>query len=157
MDEFAVARAVHVVAVVVWIGGVSFVTTVLLPAIGREVEPGLRVSLFERVEARFAWQARVTTLIAGVSGLWLTVRWQLWSRFVDAGFWWMHAMVAVWALFTLMLFVLEPIFLHRWFSQRALRDPEGTFTLVRMLHRVLLAVSLVTVAAATLGAHGGLS
>lgn len=30
-----VARAVHVIAVVVWIGGVCLVTTVLLPAMAR--------------------------------------------------------------------------------------------------------------------------
>lgn len=156
MNEFAIARALHVVAVVAWIGGVSFVTTILLPAVAREVEPARRVAFFERVESRFAWQARFTTLLAGASGFWIAARWDLWSRFAEPAFWWMHAMVAVWALFTLMLFVLEPLFLHHWFQRRAARDPEGTFALVRRLHRVLLTVSLITVAGATLGAHGGL-
>ena len=32
-----------------------------------------------------------------------------WNRFGAAAFWWIHAMVAVWAVFTLMLFVLEPL------------------------------------------------
>ena len=31
-----------------------------------------------------------------------------WDRFRHAGYWWMHAMVLVWVVFTLMLFVLEP-------------------------------------------------
>ena len=35
MDEIAIARALHVFAVVIWIGGVSFVTTALLPAVRR--------------------------------------------------------------------------------------------------------------------------
>ena len=35
MDGLALARALHVVAVVVWIGGLSIVTTALLPAIRR--------------------------------------------------------------------------------------------------------------------------
>ena len=34
MDELTVARALHVLGVVLWIGGVGFVTTVLLPAVG---------------------------------------------------------------------------------------------------------------------------
>lgn len=156
MNEIALARAVHVVAVVAWIGGVAFVTTVLLPAVEREVEPARRVAFFERIESRFALQARLTTLLAGASGFWITARWDLWARFAEPAYWWMHAMVGVWTLFTVMLFVLEPTFLHRWFQRRAARDPEGTFTLVRRLHRVLLTVSLITVAGATLGAHGGL-
>ena len=35
MDDIAVARALHVLAVVIWIGGVSMATTVMLPAIRR--------------------------------------------------------------------------------------------------------------------------
>jgi hypothetical protein len=78
----------------------------------------------------------------------------LWDRFLDPSFWWMHAMVAVWAIFTVMLFVLEPLVLHRWFRNRAERDPEATFRLIARLHRVLLTASLVTLAGAVLGSHG---
>jgi len=147
MNEFAIARALHVLAVVIWIGGVSMVTTVLLPATKRHMPAADRVAFFERIEARFVSQARWTTAAAGLSGFWLVWRWDLWTRFLDAGFWWMHAMVAVWALFTLMLFVLEA---------RARRDPDGTFALIQRMHWVLLGASLVTVAGATAGAHGGL-
>jgi hypothetical protein len=68
----------------------------------------------------------------------------------------MHAMVAVWAIFTLVLYVAEPLFLHRWFHERASRDPEGTFRLVQRMHLLLLTVSLVTVGASVLGAHGAI-
>ena len=33
MDDVATARALHVLAVVIWIGGVAMVTTVVLPAV----------------------------------------------------------------------------------------------------------------------------
>jgi uncharacterized membrane protein len=33
MDDITLARAVHVLAVVHWMGGVAFVTLVILPAI----------------------------------------------------------------------------------------------------------------------------
>jgi hypothetical protein len=65
-------------------------------------------------------------------------------------------MIAVWLLFSLLLFVLEPLFLHRFFLERARREPERTFALVERLHRALLAVSLVTVLGAVAGAHGWL-
>lgn len=156
MNEFAVARAVHVVAIVLWIGGVAMVTTVLLPATARQVAKSERVAFFERIEARFAEQSRWTTLAAGASGFWLVWQWNLWPRFLDVRYWWMHAMVAIWALFTLLLFVLEPLVLHRWFAVRAKRDPVGTFVLIRRMHWALLIASLVTVLGATAGAHGGM-
>jgi len=70
------------------------------------------VAFFEAVEGRFAWQARGTTLLVGATGFHLTAAWDLWHRFASPSYWWMHAMVAVWAVFTVMLFVAEPLFLH---------------------------------------------
>jgi uncharacterized membrane protein len=154
MDQLAIARALHVLAVVLWIGGVGFVTTVLLPAVRRLKTPTERVAFFDAIERRFAWQARATTLLAGLTGFYMTTRLDLWSRFHSAAYWWMHAMVAVWLLFTVMLFVAEPLVLHRWFQKRAMSDPEGTFALIERMHRVLLAVSLITVLGAVAGSHG---
>jgi uncharacterized membrane protein len=156
MDDLTLSRALHVVAVVHWIGGVAFVTLVLLPAVRRLAAARERVALFEEVERRFAAQARISTLVAGLTGFWMTERLDAWARFADLRFWWMHAMLALWAIFTLMLFVLEPLVLHRWFLARAQRDPEATFALIQRLHIVLLSASAITVAAAVLGAHGWL-
>ncbi len=154
MDELTVARALHVLGVVLWIGGVGFVTTVLLPAVERMKTPEERVAFFEAIEGRFAWQARGTTLLVGATGFYITAAWDLWDRFHDMAFWWMHAMVFVWVVFSLMLFVAEPLFLHRWFHQQAERNPERTFRLIRYLHWVLLTISLVTVLGAVAGSHG---
>lgn len=156
MDDVALARVIHVLAVVLWIGGVAMVTTVLLPAVRRFKEPAERVAFFEMVERRFANQARVTTLLVGLTGLHMVVRLDLWDRFADPAYWWMHAMVAVWAIFSLMLFVLEPLFLHRWFLRRAERAPDSTFALIARLHWTLLTLSIVTIAGAVAGAHGWL-
>lgn len=154
MEQVLIARALHVVAVVLWIGGVGFVTTVLLPAIRRLKGPAERVAFFDAIERRFAWQARASTLLAGVTGLSLIIQLDLWSRFYSAEFWWMHAMVAVWSLFTFMLFIAEPLFLHRWFQDRATLDPEGTFAVIERLHRILLVTSLFTAFFAVAGTHG---
>lgn len=154
MEDYYLARVLHVVGVVLWIGGVAFVTAVLLPAVKRMREPAERVEFFERVEAGFARQARVTTLLTGLSGFYLVHRLGAWGRFADTHFWWMHAMVLVWGVFTLMLFVLEPLWLHRWFQARAQRDPEGTFAIIARMHWVLLTVSVITIAGAVAGSHG---
>src|SRR5436190_9754691 len=143
MDGLIAARVLHGLGIVLWIGGVALVTTVLLPATRRMKARDERVDFFESIERGFAWQARVATLVTGASGLYLVDALGLWQRFAQLEFWWMHAMVAVWVLFTLMLFVLEPVVLHRWLDARASRDPEGVFSLIVRLHWMLLFVSLV--------------
>jgi uncharacterized membrane protein len=154
MDDVTLARAIHVMAVVLWIGGGALVTTVLLPAVRSFKSPAERVAFFESVARRFALQARVTTLLAGLSGLYMVHRLDLWSRFAAIGFWWMHAMVGLWLLFSLLLFILEPWFLHRWFLARAAAEPEATFRLIQRLHWVLLSMSLLTILGAVAGSHG---
>jgi uncharacterized membrane protein len=153
MDDVALARAIHVLSVVLWIGGVAFVTTVLLPALRRRPAEE-RLDAFDTLERRFSHQARVTTLVAGASGFYMVIRLDLWDRFHAATFWWMHAMLLVWLLFTAMLFIAEPLFLHRRLAARARRAPDSTFRLVERLHRCLLALSLITILGAVAGSHG---
>lgn len=154
MDDLAIARAVHVLAVVFWIGGVAFVTTVLLPSVRRLKTADERLAFFDSIERRFAWQARLTTLLTALTGFYMLTRLDLWDRFLSAGFWWMHAMVLIWLLFTLMLFVAEPLFLHQWLQTRARAAPVSTFRLVERLHRLLLALSILTILGAVAGSHG---
>jgi len=154
LRTLALARALHVAGVVLWIGGVAFVTLVLLPAVRRFEEPARRVAFFEEVEARFARQARFTTLLVGATGFWMMFELDAWGRLAVPAFWWIHAMIGVWILFTLMLFVLEPLFLHRRLIEQARHAPERTFARIERMHRVLLALSLVTVLGAVAGVHG---
>jgi uncharacterized membrane protein len=154
MDDVTVARALHVLAVVHWIGGVAMVTLVILPALSRLDLPARSLDLFEAVEGRFGAQARWSVTLAGLTGWWMTWRLDAWERFAEPGYWWMHAMVAVWALFTVILFVAEPLFLHAWFRHRAMHDPDGTAVLVLRAHCLLLALTVVTLVGAVLGAHG---
>jgi hypothetical protein len=99
----------------------------------------------------------LTTALAGLTGLDMLIRLDLWSRFLSPAYWWMHAVVIVWLVFTMMLFVAEPLVLHRWLHVRAKADPEATFRLVEQLHLFLLAISLMTILGAMAGSHGLLS
>lgn len=154
MLELGLARVLHVLGVVLWIGGVAMVTTVILPTVRRFRSPQEQVAFFEHIEHRFAWQGRATTLITGVSGFYLVDRLDAWARFAHPGFWWMHAMVIIWVLFTLMLFVLEPLVLRRWFLTQAEREPLRVFRRIQRLHWVLMTLSLLTIAGAVGGSHG---
>ena len=154
MPDIVFARVAHVLAVVLWIGGVAMVTTILLPAIRRSYPAEQRFSVFREMEARFAWQARFTTPIVGISGFYMTWRLSAWDRFQTSEYWWMHAMMLTWLVFTLMLFVVEPLFLERFLVRHDAAAPEATYRRVEWLHRGLLALSLLTIAGAVAGSHG---
>jgi uncharacterized membrane protein len=152
MDDLALARAVHVIAVVFWIGGVGFVTWVLMPTLNATEMPGDRLRRFQQIEGRFAWQARGWVLLAGASGVWMAARADMWSRFADGRFWWMHLMVALWAVFALMLFIIEPLHLHRRLA--ASTTPEPDFARMTRMHQLLLIISIITILGAVGGSHG---
>ena len=155
-DDFALARALHVLALVHWIGGVTMVTTIVLPRARALANAQAAVAAFEMFEGRFAAQVRWSILLAGLSGFYMLYKMQGWARLVDPASWWLALMVAVWAVFALMVFVLEPLLVHRLFHDYALRDKERAFAWAIRLHAVALTVSGVAIVAGVLGAHGAL-
>ncbi len=153
--DLVVARIVHVLSIVMWIGGVGFVTTVLFPSIRRSTAPDERLAAFVRFESTFSGQARVSVALAGVSGLYMTWRLDAWSRFASARFWWMDAMVALWTAFALVLFVLEPLVVHpRLRSALNSVNSGQLFGRMERFHRIMLLLSLLTVLGAVGGSHG---
>lgn len=48
MTELGLARVLHVLGVVLWIGGVAMVTTVIIPAVKHLAAPEDQVALFGR-------------------------------------------------------------------------------------------------------------
>jgi uncharacterized membrane protein len=154
VDDVVIARALHVLAVVIWIGDVAMATTVALPAIRRGDLGTDRFRAFQAIERRFVWQARTAVIIVGLTGFYMVARLDLWERFQSAQFWWMHAMVGVWLLFTFVLFVAEPFILHRHFRKWATAAPEAAFAWLHRAHWVLLALVLITIFGAVEGSQG---
>lgn len=154
MDDVAFARALHVLAVVVWIGGVAMVTLVVLPTIQRGELGADRIGAFKAIERRFSWHVRIAVLLVGLTGFYMLDRLDLWNRFRSAEFWWMHAMVAVWTLFALLLFVVEPLAARRWFDAEASRRQDVVLRRLRRSHSLLLGLSLLTIFGAVAGSHG---
>ena len=154
IDDIECARALHVLFIVHWVGGVAFVTLVALPLARTNPDAQRGWALFEAIERRFAAQVRVSIPLAGLTGLWMVWRLDLWAGFADPALWWLTAMAAVWALFMVIVFVVEPL-AHRRLAAMAARDPAAVLRRAFRAHLVLLAAAVVTIVGAVAGSHGG--
>lgn len=156
MDDIVFARVLHVLGVVLWIGGVAMVTFVLLPNLARMQPATEAMMFFSRFRQRFAAQARIFTLTVGLSGFYMVYALNVWQRFTQWQYWWMHLMVLIWLFFSVMLFVMEP----RSRRQAAISVPKAvspeTFVKIQRKHLFLLLLSLITIAGAVAGSHGWL-
>ena len=103
-------------------------TTVLIPAITNPQSPANQLHLFEVLEGKFSIQAKVTTLLTGLSGFYMLHAMNAWSSM----HWWVHLMIFVLAIYTVVLFVLEPLFLHKWFHQKAKGNTESVFFVLQI-------------------------
>ena len=154
MNDVIAARALHVLFVVIWIGGVAMATTVVLPAVRRGDLGPQWLKAFQAIEHRFVWQARTSVVVVGLTGLYMLWRLDLWHGFTSASFWWLHAMVCLWLLFAFVLFIGEPFILHRFFPQWAREQPDAAFAALHRVHWVLLGLSVITILGAVAGVHG---
>lgn len=130
------------------------VTTVIIPAVKRMKSKEEQIETFEKIEGRFALQAKITTLITGVTGFYMIYALDAWDRYLDLKFWWIHAMTLVWVVFSLVLYVLEPFILHKMFKKYAMLNPGKTFDFMHKFHWFLLILSLITTAGVVAGSHG---
>jgi uncharacterized membrane protein len=144
VTDVIIARAMHVLAIVIWIGGLSMATTVALPAVRDGYLGENRLQAFQAIEHRFVWQARTAIVVVGLTGFYMTWRLDLWDRFDLVAFWWMHAMVCLWLLFAFVLFIAEPFILHRHFRRWATAQPQAAFAWLHGAHWVLLVLSIIT-------------
>jgi uncharacterized membrane protein len=155
LNDIELARALHVLFVVHWIGGVAFVTLVALPMARASRDAAKGWALFEAIEKRFSRQVKWSIPLAGATGLWMAWRLDLWPQFADPAFWWLDAMVLVWALFMALVFVVEPI-AHARLAAEAAHDPGPVLKRLSRAHLVLLAAAIITILGAVAGSNGGL-
>lgn len=153
MDYLTLARVLHVIAVVLWIGGVAMVTTVIIPAVKKMSSRQEQLETFEKIEGRFSLQAKITTMITAITGFYMLHLYG-WDRLLELRFWWIHAMILVWLIFTVVLFILEPYILHKLFRKYVLQDPGKAFDIIHKAHWILLILSLITIFGAVAGSHG---
>lgn len=154
METFIIARVIHILSVVIWIGGVAMVTMVILPSIKKLYTGKEQITIFESIEGRFAKIAQITTVLTGLSGFYMIHILNAWDRYLSPSFWWIHAMTIIWIIFTVVLFILEPFVLHKIIQTKGLKNPDTTMKIMQKAHWILLTLSLITTAGAVAGSHG---
>ena len=154
MNDLTFARAIHILSVIIWMGGVAFVTLALIPTLRRSSLEVEQLTIFNAIENRFASIARSMVVLAGISGFYMIYRLDAWSRFSQLQFFWMHAMLFIWTLFFVALFIIEPFILKN--HGRVIKNDHNITNLrkTQIIHSVILVLSLLTIIVSALGAHG---
>ncbi len=144
---YVITLIIHVSAVVIWIGGVAFVTMIVFPMIQREQSSLEQVMMFQGVEHRFAKIAKVMVILTGLSGFYL-----LYEKGFSIGAW---IMIFVWALYASLLFGLEKIIFKKLFENPEDKklDTKQIFFRLQVFHWVILVLSFSAVAAGIWTGH----
>lgn len=144
---------IHVIGVIIWIGGVAFVTTVIFPMMYRTEGSLEKALLFQRVEHRFAGMVRWLIVIVGATGFWILYDrygFAILSQTRGVG---IVIMIAAWALYTTILLSERKIF-GRIFADPEKIDMDRALRSINAMHWALLTLSFSAVAAGVWFAHG---
>ena len=144
--------AIHVITVVLWIGGVGFVTIIIFPMLLKMEDSFEKVMMFQRVENKFAKQARIYAIITGLTGgLLLYMKKEYSLIFTRAGIG-ITLMLIAWLIYTFVLFFERNIF-KTLFSQPEKLDTAKIFLRLNIFHWFLLGLSLLAVGAGIWTGH----
>jgi uncharacterized membrane protein len=150
----SILTAVHVLGVVIWIGGVAFVTMIVFPMITRMENSLEKVIFFQGIEHRFAMVAKSSVGVVGLTGGWLlyiTGEWRILFSMPGLG---PTLMFLVWTMYLLVLLFEGKLF-KMIFRGRAQQDTDKVFSLLSRSHWVVLSLSLLAVGVGVWAGHGG--
>jgi uncharacterized membrane protein len=144
---------IHVICVIVWIGGVTFVTTVIFPMMYRTEGSLEKALLFQGVEHRFAAIVKWLIAITGATGLWILYQkygFGILAQPRGAG---IVIMLFAWAFYTTILLSERKIF-AKIFADPEKIDMNRALKLINVMHWFLLVISYSAVAGGIWFGHG---
>jgi uncharacterized membrane protein len=150
----SILTALHVLGVVIWIGGVAFVTMIVFPMLTKMDNSLEKVLFFQGIEHRFAGIAKVSLAVVGLTGSWLlyeTGEWRILFSLAGIG---PALMLAVWTFYLLVLLFEAKIF-GMLFKGKEGQDADKIFVLLSRFHWVVLGLSLLAIGVGVWAGHGG--
>lgn len=151
---YRISLIVHVLSVVIWIGGVAFVTIIVFPMILRTKNSLEQVMMFQGIEHRFSRIAKILVILTGISGLYLIS-----EKGLSFG---VFIMIFVWTLYASLLFFLEKLLFKRLFAKPSRNrvvptgeqlKTEQVFFRLQVFHWFVLTLSFLAIAAGIWTAH----
>lgn len=151
---YPLLTAVHVLSIVLWIGGVAFVTIIIFPLIQKMDSSFEQVMMFQRVEHRFARHVRYYLAVSGVTGLWMLYLAGSWNAIFSLRGLGITLMLFAWTFYLLVLIFEKRIF-KKIFGKPAEFDSKKVFRALGLFHWVILALSFAAIFAGVWQGHGG--
>ncbi|MCC7203013.1 MAG: hypothetical protein IT393_10180 [Nitrospirae bacterium] len=154
---FTLIHIIHLLTVIIWIGGLSFITIIVIPMLIKWDAPLQKALTFQSIEHKFAPIARVYNLITGATGF-IMVYLTGWHKlyFTAKGLP-LLIMTVIWLIWFVMLFGLEPLIVKKMLDNMAKNgvkmEIEAVFARMNLMHWVLLTASLVASIAGIVFAH----
>jgi uncharacterized membrane protein len=145
--------AIHVVTILLWIGGVAFVTIIIFPLLQTMESSFEQVLMFQRVEHRFARHVRYYLAISGITGFWLLGLEHSFCRLFTWKGIGITMMLFAWAFYLFVLLVEKRLF-KKLFDKPGEFDAKRVFRGLGLFHWVILGISLAAVFLGVWQGHG---
>ncbi|MCK5426750.1 MAG: hypothetical protein KAJ34_03570 [Thermodesulfovibrionia bacterium] len=150
---YITALIIHVISIVIWIGGVAFVTMITFPMIQRTDNSLEQVLMFQGVEHRFSKIAKIMVILVLLSGLYLIKdKYDFRISNLNFGVW---VMIVLWTVYASLLFFLEKLIFKKLFSRPSEKqlDTRQVFFTLQVFHWFVLSLSFFAIAAGIWTAH----
>ncbi len=141
---YSIVIVLHVVAVVLWIGGVGFVTMVLFPALQVMEDSMEKVKFFLRFEKRFSIFAKIYIVLVGITGVFLFINRGGFGGLTTGEVNLLGFKVFIWLLFAILLFGAERRLMKVLISSQT--APDVAFRRLSLFHWVMLILTLIAIA-----------
>jgi len=136
---------IHLLSIVIWIGGVAFVTAIILPVLGRMEDSMAKVSFFMGFEKRFQLLAKICVIVAGATGILMFQQRGAFASLTGEETFLIGYKFLVWLIFAVLLFGGEKRLMGTLVSQKT--SPEKAFKRLSIFHWVALILSLLAIMA----------
>lgn len=135
----------HVFSVVIWIGGVAFVTMIIFPVLTRMEDSMAKITFFMGFEKRFQLLAKILVLVAGATGVGLFLYRGGFGRLTSEEIFLLGYKFFIWLFYFVLLFGAEKRLMATLVSPKM--SPEKTFKRLSFFHWVVLILSLIAIGA----------
>jgi uncharacterized membrane protein len=135
----------HVLAIVIWIGGVAFVTAIIFPTLAGMEDSMAKVSFFMGFERRFQFLAKICVIVAGGSGILLFWQRGGFSSLSGDEAFLLGYKFLIWLIFAVLLFGAEKRLMGSLVSEQT--APQNALRRLAVFHWVVLILSLIAIVA----------